>query len=209
MKRDFDREAAQWDNNPTRLAMTLAISQAMIDRLSPEPHQTVLDYGAGTGVMALKFSPLVGRVIAADSSRGMLDVMRTKLAALGVDNVQPRLLDLAQDGSDDASLRADIVVCSMTFHHVKDTGALARRFHAMLPVGGRVAVADLEPEPGDFHSDNAGVEHFGFQRAMIEGQFSDAGFSEIQTATAYTMRKTNAAGVERRFPIFLLTARRA
>ena len=208
MKRDFDREAAQWDNNPTRLAMTLALSEAMIARLNPTPQLTVLDYGAGTGVMALKFSPLVKRVFAADSSQGMLDVMRSKLAALGVSNVEPVLLDLAQNGAAAAAPRPDVIVSSMVFHHVRDTAALLRRFHGMLPAGGRIAIADLEPEPGDFHSDNAGVEHFGFAQSTIEGLCSAAGFTEIATATAYVMRKVNAAGVERGFPIFLLSARK-
>jgi hypothetical protein len=66
----------------------------------------------------------------------------------------------------------------------------------------------LEPETGDFHENKAGVEHFGFERTAFEGQFAAAGFTDIETRTGYVLRKPNASGVLKDYPIFLMSARK-
>ncbi|MFA5262436.1 MAG: hypothetical protein WC378_01330 [Opitutaceae bacterium] len=63
MKRDFDMDAAGWDSNPVRMQMTLALAKVMVERLDLKPNQRVLDYGAGTGIVALIFSSLIAEVI--------------------------------------------------------------------------------------------------------------------------------------------------
>ena len=44
----FDERAAEWDSNADRLAMTLALADAIIAHLAPTGLETVLDLGAGT-----------------------------------------------------------------------------------------------------------------------------------------------------------------
>jgi len=34
--------------------------------------------------------------------------------------------------------------------------------------GGEIAIADLDKEDGDFHADNEGVMHFGFERGEFK-----------------------------------------
>ncbi len=202
----FDERAAEWDANPVRRDMTLALADAIMARLALQGQETLLDYGAGTGILALKLRPRVGRVIAADSSRGMLDVLAAKVAGLGVPGIEPLLLDLEHD--DAGPLRADVVVSTMALHHVKDTGGLARKLFALLNPGGQIAVADLETESGDFHDSMEGVHHRGFDRAALAAQFRDAGFHTVDTAIVYTVRKPRAGGVLKDYPILLLTGRR-
>jgi len=208
MKRDFDREASTWDENPERLRRGLAIADAMAAWLQLRGDETVLDYGTGTGVVALRLAPRVGQVLCADSSRGMLDVLEGKIAAAGLKNARTLLLDLEQ-ASQPGLPTLDVLVSSMTLHHIADTAALARRVHTLLRPGGRIAVADLDSEPGDFHWDNTGVAHFGFDRVHLEQVFRDAGFSSVATTTATAMTKMTAAAVEKQFTIFLLTGCRA
>jgi len=208
MKRDFDREASTWDDNPVRLRMALEVADAMAAQLGLAGGETLLDYGTGTGVIGLRLAPLAKQVICADSSRGMLDVLEGKIAAAKLDNVRTVLLDLEQPKGEHGLPALDVLVSSMTLHHIADTAAIARTFHGLLPSGARIAVADLDIEPGDFHADNTGVEHFGFDRARTEQIFRDAGFTNVSTTTATTMTKTTAAGVERTFSIFLLTGQR-
>ena len=78
MKRDFDAAALTWDADEARVRMSTAIADAMLARLHCTGEETVLDYGTGTGIIALRLAPRVRRVIAADSSRGMLDVLERK-----------------------------------------------------------------------------------------------------------------------------------
>lgn len=209
MKRDFDADAATWDQNQERLRMALGVADAMAERLQPAGGEVVLDYGTGTGVVALRLAPHVKEVICADSSRGMLDVLDGKLRSSGRTNARTMVLDLEHTGPATKLPPLDVVVSSMAMHHIADTAALLRSFFGFLRPGGRIALADLDTEPGDFHADNTGVEHFGFDPAGLRALAAQAGFAEVASATAYQMRKTTATGGEREFPIFLLTGRRS
>jgi hypothetical protein len=79
----------------------------------------------------------------------------------------------------------------------------------MLKPGGRIALADLSIETGDFHPDNTGVQHFGFDADWLCGVFTAVGFADVRTTIAYTVRKQVASGDTKDFPILLLTAVRA
>lgn len=187
--------------------MATAIADAMIGALELTGNEDVLDYGTGTGNIALRMQPLVRQVIAADSSRGMLEVLEGKLAASNIGNVRSQLLDLEREVDSGTNLAVDVIVSAMTLHHVADTARFARTLHAVLPRGGKLAIADLDKEDGDFHSDNTGVEHFGFDRNELGQVFAAAGFEGINFETAYDFVRPTAQG-QRNFPIFLLTARK-
>jgi ubiquinone/menaquinone biosynthesis C-methylase UbiE len=208
MKRDFDSEAKNWDNNEHRVKMSLAVAEAMAAAVEPAGGETLLDYGAGTGVVALILSERVGSVIAADSSKGMLEVLDGKIAASGATNIRTLFLDLESDPSAAEGLRADIIVSAMTLHHIADIAKIVKTLHGILASGGRIAIADLDTEAGDFHADNTGVEHFGFDRAALGEIFAAAGFADIAFSTAYTLNKPGASGELNAYPIFLLTARK-
>jgi len=207
MKRDFDTAATTWDKDDARTRMSLTIADAMIASLNLQGSETVLDYGSGTGTVAFRLQPHVKRVLAADSSRGMLDVLAEKAKKGGVTNVQALLLDLEQ-GVPALEVSPDVIVSAMALHHIADTGRFASVLYGLLPSGGKIALADLDTESGDFHSDNTGVEHFGFDRSAMTKLFTDAGFTDVQFQTAYRITRPNAASIEKNYTIFLLTARK-
>ncbi len=207
MKRDFDAAAATWDLNDARRRMSTAVADAMIGALGPSGSETLLDYGTGTGTVALRMQPLVRQVIAADSSRGMLDVLEEKLKASGTTNVRTVILDLDQEREPPKDIRPDLFVSAMTLHHILDTARFASTLYKLLPAGGRIGLADLDTESGDFHSDNTGVEHFGFDRGKLTRVFSEVGFRDIHIETAYEFLRPTPDG-EKKFPIFLLSARK-
>ena len=207
MKRDFDAAAKTWDLNDARTRMSTAIADAMIGVLRLSGSEVLLDYGTGTGTVALRMQPLVRQVIAADSSRGMLDVLEEKLKASSTTNVRSVVLDLEHDAAPPGDICPDVIVSAMTLHHIADTARFAAVLCGLLPVGGRIGLADLDTERGDFHSDNTGVEHFGFDRAELRRIFSGAGFQDIRIETAYEFVRPTPGG-EKSFPIFLLTAQK-
>jgi ubiquinone/menaquinone biosynthesis C-methylase UbiE len=206
MKRDFDAAAKTWDLDDGRARLSLAVADAMIAELSLTGTETLLDYGTGTGIIALRLLPLVRRVIAADSSRGMLDVLRGKLETLETTNVEAVFLDLEQLDAPTASIQPDVVVSAMTLHHIADTARFAAALHRLLPSGGSIAIADLDSEDGDFHADNTGVEHFGFDRDALTQVFTSNGFDSVRLRTAYELTRPTASGVNKTFSVFLLVA---
>jgi ubiquinone/menaquinone biosynthesis C-methylase UbiE len=207
MKRDFDADAKTWDSNESRRRMSLAIADAMREALTLSGDETLLDYGTGTGVVALRMQPFVREVIAADSSRGMLDVLEEKARGLGVTNVRTVLLDLERAPEPPRDLRPDVLVSSMTLHHVADTARLAETLFGMMAPGGRLAIADLDTEGGKFHSDNTGVEHFGFDRDELGRTFSRAGFEDLRFRTAHDIVRPSPSG-DQSFSVFLLTGQK-
>lgn len=203
-RRDFDRSAQDWEKNAARLKMTGALADAVIAGLPWEPRFVAMDYGAGTGLVTLRIRPLVSRVVAVDTSPGMLAVLEEKIAQSGLENVSVRLWDVEKDPLPDE--RFDVIVSTMTFHHLKDIPAALVRFRELLSPGGRMAVADLDTEAGDFHADPTGVWHFGFDRDELKKQFETAGFSQVTAATAHRLERPGPDGTIKEFSFFLLTA---
>ncbi|MEW6073245.1 MAG: methyltransferase domain-containing protein [Planctomycetota bacterium] len=103
-----------------------------------------LEYGCGTGLLTFALREDLGEVTMADTSRGMLDVLREKIAAAGARNLHPVELDLLRDLP--PAERFDLVYCPMTFHHVEEDELLLRRFRDLLLPGGHLCIADLEAE---------------------------------------------------------------
>ena len=53
MTRDFDSVAKIWDADEARKQMSLAIAEAAVESLGLTGKETALDYGTGTGALAL------------------------------------------------------------------------------------------------------------------------------------------------------------
>jgi SAM-dependent methyltransferase len=201
-KRDFDREAAVWDENPARVKLADDVAAA-ISRLAPlSAGTTALDFGCGTGLVTLRLAPRVRSIIGVDSSQGMLDVLVAKVARGKLANVKTLRLDL--DKGDALPGSYDLIVSSMTPHHIEHIDSLLRQFHEALSPSGRLCLADLDSEGGRFHSDNQGVFHFGFDRPVLRKAFVDAGFENIQDTTAAEIVKPDRDGKVRPFSVFLM-----
>ncbi|MFA4824295.1 MAG: class I SAM-dependent methyltransferase [Methanoregula sp.] len=203
----FDKKSVVWDKDPGRVQMAKTIADAMISALHPEGTELVMDYGTGTGNIALRIAPMVKKIIAVDSAKGMLDVLQEKLLADGITAIEPREWSIGQDST--ALPRFDLIVSSMTLHHVRDTAAAARTFHELLLPGGEIAIADLDPDNGEFHEAPGIAEHDGIDRKNLQQAFEEAGFDSIHFSEAATIHKASSrTGKPRDFSIFLMTAKR-
>ena len=201
MSSSFDARAQTWDENPGRRQLADDLFAALERHVALQPGWTVLDYGAGTGLLSLALAPRVRRVLSVDSSTGMLEVLGQKARASGCANVETLLADFSKDPPPPGPF--DLVVSAMTLHHVADTETLFRKFFALLPPGGSIALLDLDAEDGSFHADNAGIPHFGFDRVALSRQLAACGFADIHFTTATRIAKNS-----RTYPVFLATARK-
>jgi ubiquinone/menaquinone biosynthesis C-methylase UbiE len=204
----FEKAAVVWDKDPGRVQMARTIADAMINALNPDGNELVMDYGTGTGNIALRILPHVKRIIAVDSSKGMLDVLQEKLSASGMTAIEPREWSIGQDTSH--LPRFDVIVSSMTMHHVRDTAGAARAFFTLLVPGGRIAIADLDSDNGEFHEAPGIAEHDGIDRRFLQQVFEQAGFGSVQFHEGATIQKVSyRTGKMKDFTIFLMTAQKA
>lgn len=200
----FDGKARQWDENPAFRERAERIAEAIRARIPLKPDMTALDYGSGTGLLSFALQDALGRITLMDSSAGMLAVAREKIAAQGLSHLTVRQADLGAHPPTDE--RYDLIYTSMTLHHIPDTDHLLRVFHALLNPGGWLVIADLDREDGSFHGPEVEVHH-GFDRGELAARASAAGFGDIAFDTVFTIDKETDTGL-RRYPVFLMTARR-
>ena len=202
MTSSFDARARTWDDDPRRVKLAESIFAALERAVQLRAEWTVLDYGAGTGLLALPLAARVRRVLAVDASAGMLAVLAQKARAGGCANVETRHADFAQDALPAGPF--DLVASAMTLHHVADVADLLRKFFVLLAPGGRIALADLDAEDGSFHGPDApGVHHLGFDRAELAAKLEAAGFAEIRFADAARSEKNGRA-----YSVFIAAARK-
>ena len=205
-KRNFDQEAANWDQVPGRVKVAQDIAQTMIREISLTPDMDVLDFGCGTGLLTLALRPFVRSITGVDSSPGMLDVFKTKIKEQNLNNVKAEYIDL--DKGDILTGSYHVIVSSMTLHHIKNITPLLKQFYSILLPSGQLAIADLDLDDGKFHSNNEGVFHFGFDRNELLRILIDIGFLDVQHLTAAQIEKPVDDGKSRLFTIFLITARK-
>ena len=194
-KQLFDKAAATWDEKPSRVELAMKVAEAVFDMAKPRDDSVVLDFGCGTGILALALARRVAKVVAADTSQGMLEQVRAKTASGGISNVETALI------GDDGELPPgpfDLVVVSMALHHVEDLDSVLERFAAILAPDGCVFIADLLEEDGSFHSD-MDVPHKGFAPENLAGKFAELGLKESQQRIIHEIDKNG-----RRYPVFAL-----
>ena len=200
-KRDFNASAPQWDQEPRRLKLAGDVVAAIRHELRLGLEMTALDYGCGTGLVTLGLHPFLGRVTGADSSSGMLDALSAKLRERSINNVDTKLLDLEQGEPLDDSY--DLIVSSMTLHHVQDVPALIASLARALKPGGWLALADLASEDGSFHEDHTGVFHHGFAPEFLHREFTRNSLIEVRVVTAATVDKSGEV-----YPVLLALGRK-
>ena len=201
----FDSKARQWDENPIFRERGLKIAEAIREAVPLHRQMSALDYGCGTGLLSFPLKDELGAILMADSSGGMLEVVREKIAAQGVTNMTTLQLDLLADPP--PAQRFDLIVTAMTLHHVPDTDSILRVFHDLLNPGGYLCIADLDQEDGSFHGIKVDVHH-GFDRADLSRRTAQAGFADVRFQTVFNIAKEHATGT-RDYPVFLMTAQRA
>lgn len=196
----FEEKAIDWDANERRTRLASAISASILEQVPLHDEMTVLDFGAGTGLISTQVAPLVNRIVAADTSKAMLEKLASKPELKG--KVDIICQDIIEDPLD---ARFDLIMSAMTMHHVENTSRLIQKLAEHLNDSGIVALADLDSEDGSFHpADTEGVFHFGFDRDELRSIMENHGFGQIEFITAHTI-----SGDVKDYPVFLVTARKA
>lgn len=195
---NFEEKAKNWDT-PARVEMASAIADAMMKRVKLKKTHKVMDFGAGTGLISFKTAQFVNSVTAVDSSAAMLENLKQKIEESKTGNIITMQADI--ETVDNFNEKYDVILSSMSIHHIKDTAGALKKLFNSLKENGRIAIADLEKEDGTFHGDNNGIFHYGFDSDEIFDLMADAGFTGIRLKTVYKIDRNN-----RQYPIFLICA---
>jgi len=121
----------------------LALREQVLELAQLSRHATVVDVGAGAGLLTLAAAPHVRHVYALDSSESMHEHLERKLQTAGVGNAEALLGDATQLPLADCSV--DAVVSNYCFHHLDDDEKARAVVEAMrvLRPGGRFVFADM------------------------------------------------------------------
>ncbi|MBN1303877.1 MAG: class I SAM-dependent methyltransferase [Anaerolineales bacterium] len=201
---EFDRKAREWDLEPARLERARAVAAGIRSSVPLSPRMTAMEYGCGTGLVSFELRQELGKITLADSSAGMLDVVRDKIAAAGADNMQARQLDLLSEPLPPD--RQDLLYSLLALHHIQDIDRILEQFYLLLNPKGWLCIADLDKEDGSFHTDPFDG-HTGFDRAGLSHRLETIGFGEVVSSTIYRIMKERD-GKLKTYPLFLMTTQK-
>ncbi len=202
---NFDERAKDWDSDPYKVERARAVADAIRRAIPLATGMKALEYGCGTGLLSFALQSDLGQITLADTSQGMLDVLKEKIATAGVTNMHPVRLDLAFDPL--PTEQYDLTYSLMTLHHIHDVKDMVVKFRDLLAPNGYLLVADLDKEDGSFHTDGTTDVHLGFDREELQKLVEEAGFGNVTFLTAHEIKK-KIGNEEKTFPVFLMVAQK-
>jgi len=135
--------AAGWGRQAASFGeQNVAVARWMIDAAVLAPGQRVLDLAAGPGEVGFLAAPLIepgGTLICSDGSEAMVALARERATALGLRNVEFRVLGGEWIDLELASV--DVVLCRWGYMLMVDPAAALRETRRVLRSGGRLALA--------------------------------------------------------------------
>jgi SAM-dependent methyltransferase len=169
----------------------------MIEAAALAPGQRVLELAAGPGEVGFRAAALIepgGTLICSDQSEAMVAVARERAAALGLTNVDFRVLD--GEWIDLPLASVDVVLCRWGYMLMVDPAAALRETRRVLRSGGRVTLAvwdARELNPWSVIPTEVLIEHGLAQppsaelpgpfalgdAALLHETLEDAGFAEV------------------------------
>lgn len=202
---NFDERSKDWDADPKKVQRAFDVADAIRRAIPLSREMSAFEYGCGTGLLSFALKDEFQHITLADTSQGMLEVLREKIAVTGVTNMHPLRLDLTTDPV--PSKKFHITYSMLTMHHIQDTESILKKFNELLLPDGILLIADLDKEDGSFHTDGTTDVHKGFAQQTLQQQVEAAGFGDVHFSIAHIIKK-EVEGKEKEFPVFLMSARK-
>lgn len=145
--RHWSAVAPAWETYRSWLFENMrSVSERLVERLDPQPGQTLLEVTAGPGETGLLAAPRLepgGRLVSSDFVPAMVEAAARGAERLGLDNVECRVLDVqALDLPDDS---VDAVLSRFGLMLVPEPALAMAEIRRVLRPGGRLAFATWGP----------------------------------------------------------------
>jgi ubiquinone/menaquinone biosynthesis C-methylase UbiE len=197
---EFDIKALTWDNNPLFVERSKNIADKISKHVPLNKKMEAFEYGCGTGLISFNLMPYLKTITLADSSDGMLEVLKQKIQTNNITSMDVLKTDLMVDEIPEKKF--DIIYTALTLHHIADVETILKRFYSMLKKSAFLCIADLDTEDGSFHGPEF-KGHLGFDRNEMKKLFESAGFKNIKVETCYEIRREQNPNAV--YPVFLMT----
>ena len=173
MKHDFNHKAETFDS-PKNIFLANLVCQAVEKQIDFLSDKKILDFGGGTGLLALPLAKQAQSVTLVDISEKMLEQARLKAEQQDIKNIQFLEQDLLANPLEQ---QFDLIVVSRVLHHMPDLDATLAMFHHHLRENGQVLIADFV---------KTDTNHHGFDLAELEKQLIEHGFSSVHSQILYS-----------------------
>jgi ubiquinone/menaquinone biosynthesis C-methylase UbiE len=199
----FDEAAKTWDQKQSSIDSSEACVQNLLKNIKLKDNANILDYGCGTGFISFSLRTETNNITGMDYSTGMIEQFNKKASELNHSNIKAIQHNMNEEELPKDEF--DLIISSMTMHHIKDTNMFARKCYDTLKKDAIVCINDLEEEDGTFHQKhkNDGVHHFGYEKEKICKIFEDQGFVIISCNSVYIHERN-----DKEYPLFNLIAQK-
>jgi ArsR family transcriptional regulator len=167
----FDRVAASFGDQLLPGRTWEGLARAL---LQLAPRVRYADLGVGDGMLTLMLATVASSVTAVDLSPEMLDQLRARAKAQGLDNLETVEADVEDLPLPDGS--HDVVVLSQTLHHAVSPERCLAEARRILVTGGRLLVIDLLAHNEEWVRDKLQHRHLGFTENALQECLLEAGF---------------------------------
>ncbi|RSK04519.1 Ubiquinone/menaquinone biosynthesis C-methyltransferase UbiE [Streptococcus mitis] len=173
MKHDFNHKAETFDS-PKNIFLANLICQAVEKQIELLSDKEILDFGGGTGLLALPLAKQAKSVTLVDIYEKMLEQARLKAEQQDIKNIQFLEQDLLENP---LKQEFDCIVVSRVLHHMSDLDATLSLFHQHLRENGQLLIADFTKTE---------TNHHGFDLAELEKELIEHSFSSVHSQILYS-----------------------
>ncbi|HEU8149397.1 TPA: methyltransferase domain-containing protein [Streptococcus pneumoniae] len=173
MKHDFNHKAETFDS-PKNIFLANLVCQAVEKQIDILSDKVILDFGGGTGLLALPLAKQAKSVTLVDISEKMLEQDRLKVEQQAIKNIQFLEQDLPKNPLEK---EFDCLAVSRVLHHMPDLDAALSLFHQHLKEDGKLIIADFTKTEANHH---------GFDLAELENKLIEHGFSSVHSQILYS-----------------------
>ena len=147
MKHDFNHKAETFDS-PKNIFLANLVCQAVEKQIDLLSDKEILDFGGGTGLLALPLAKQAKSVTLVDISEKMLEQARLKAEQQDIKNIQFLEQDLLEKPLEK---EFDLIVVCRVLHHMPDLDVALSLFHQHLREDGQLLLADFTKTEVNHH----------------------------------------------------------
>ena len=175
----FDRVAATFAEQILPGRTWEGLARAM---LQLAPRGRYVDLGVGDGLLTLMLAEVAESVTAVDLSTEMLDALRDRAEARGIENIDFLAGEIENVPLPDGC--ADVVVMSQALHHADVPEHALGEAARILRPGGRLLVIDLLRHTEAWVREKLEHRHLGFLESTLRDLLQQTGFQSVAVQNA-------------------------